>query len=413
MTQTPTHTDARILIIDDEPANVMLLERILGRMGYTNLTTTTDAREAPGLFADVAPDLVLLDLHMPHLDGFAVMQALAPVIGPDDFVPMVVLTADSSAAVRERALAAGASDFLTKPFDTTEVLLRIHNLLHTRSLQARLHQHNRALQAQVREHEDAERRQAMEKLVRRRRIEQVLEGRLWTTVFQPIVDVATGRVVGTEALARFSGEPYRSPDAWFAEAAAVGLGRELELAAVQTALEQLAELQDAVYLSLNASADTVTSPALHELLHGVAVDRLVLELTEHARVDDYASLNAAIAPLRERGVRVAVDDAGAGFASLNHILRLEPDIIKLDGVFTHGIDRDPARRALASSLVTFGREIDACILAEGVETAAEFETVRSLDVGYAQGYYLARPGPLPMSEALLDHLAAGPAGTRA
>jgi EAL domain-containing protein (putative c-di-GMP-specific phosphodiesterase class I) len=122
-------------------------------------------------------------------------------------------------------------------------------------------------------------------------------------------------------LARFSGEPYRSPDAWFAEAAEVGLGRELELAAVQAALEQLAELQDAVYLSLNVSADTVTSPALHELLHGVAVRRLVLELTEHARIDDYASLNAAIAPLRERGVRVAVDDAGAGFASLNHILR--------------------------------------------------------------------------------------------
>jgi EAL domain-containing protein (putative c-di-GMP-specific phosphodiesterase class I)/CheY-like chemotaxis protein len=402
----PNPKDARILIVDDEPANVLLLERILERAGYTQRCTTTDPRQAVTRFAETAPDLVLLDLHMPHLDGFAVMEALATVIGPDELVPVVVLTADSTAEVRQRALAAGANDFLTKPFDATEVLLRIQNLLHTRTLHVRLHEHNRALEAKVRAHDEAERRLAMEHLVRRRRIEQVLEGSLWTMVFQPIVHLATGRVTGAEALARFSVEPDQGPDRWFADAAAVGLGLELELAAVQTALGELDQLPDAVYLSLNVSADTATSPALLDVLHDVASQRLVLELTEHARVDDYASLRAAIDPLRERGVRLAVDDAGAGFASLNHILCLDPDIIKLDVVFTHGIDRDPVRRALAASLVGFGREIDACILAEGVETAAEFETLRALGVDHAQGYYLARPGPLPMSVVLLDHLAA-------
>jgi EAL domain-containing protein (putative c-di-GMP-specific phosphodiesterase class I) len=398
-------TDARVLIIDDESANVLLLERILDRAGYTQRTATTDAREAPRLFAEVGPELILLDLHMPHLDGFGVMSALAPFMGPDEFVPVIVLTADTTTEVRQRALAAGATDFLTKPFDATEVLLRIHNLLQTRALHVRLREHNRALQAQVREHAEAERRLAMERLLRRRRIEQVLDGSSLTMVFQPIMEVATGKVVGAEALARFIVEPPRSPDAWFADAAEVGLGLELELAAVRAAVAELAKSHHGGYLSVNVSAETAISPSLHDVLVDVPKERLVLELTEHARVNDYAVLSTAIAPLRQHGVRLAVDDAGAGYASLNHILSLRPDIIKLDRVFTHGIDIDPVRRALASSLVTFGQEIDARVLAEGVETEAEFKVLESLDVGYAQGYYLARPGPLPMADIHLDRAA--------
>jgi putative two-component system response regulator len=144
-------TEARILIVDDEPPNVLLLERILERAGYTNLRGITDSREALAAFAAFNPDIVLLDLHMPHLDGFAVMSALQPALANGGYLPILVLTADVSAETKGRALSRGAKDFVVKPFEQTEVLLRIANLLETRRLHLRLQVHNELLEQQVRE----------------------------------------------------------------------------------------------------------------------------------------------------------------------------------------------------------------------------------------------------------------------
>ena len=149
-------------------------------------------------------------------------------------------------------------------------------------------------------------------------------------------------------------------------------------------------------LSLNASPESLLAPELVELLAPVAGSRLALELTEHAPVADYAALEAALAGLRARGVQLMIDDAGAGFASLRHVLGLHPDAIKLDLSLTRDIDSDPVRRALAASLVAFAREIGTTIVAEGIETRAELEALRALGVTHAQGYYLARPGPCPV-----------------
>ena len=123
-------------------------------------------------------------------------------------------------------------------------------------------------------------------------------------------------------------------------------------------------------------------------------DRLIIEITEHAQVEDYVQLADALAPLRACGARLAIDDVGAGFASLRHILRLEPDIVKLDLTLTHEIARDPAREALAWSLVRFAEGIDATIAAEGIETPEDLAVLRSLGVTYGQGFYLARPSSL-------------------
>ena len=137
--------DARILIVDDQQANVRLLEGILQRAGgFTNLRSTTDARETLALFREFQPDLILLDLHMPHLDGFGVMEALKPLIPPESYLPILVLTADITPEAKQRALAGGAKDFLTKPFDTTEVRLRIQNLLETRFLHLEMEERVRA-----------------------------------------------------------------------------------------------------------------------------------------------------------------------------------------------------------------------------------------------------------------------------
>jgi len=130
--------DARILVVDDERVNVVLLERILEQDGYTNVRSTTKSEQAIALYDEFEPDLILLDLHMPGLDGFAVMERLEDRIASDTFLPILILTADIRPEVKRRALSAGAKDFVTKPFDRTEVLLRIQNLLETRFLHLRL-----------------------------------------------------------------------------------------------------------------------------------------------------------------------------------------------------------------------------------------------------------------------------------
>jgi putative two-component system response regulator len=139
-------TDARVLVVDDQPSNILLLERILQREGFRHIRTTTDPREVLPLFAAFNPDILLLDLHMPHMDGFEVMRQLGAELGEDAFVPTVVLTADASRNARDIALRAGAHDFLTKPLDPTEVVLRVRNLLNTRLLHLRIADRNTRLE---------------------------------------------------------------------------------------------------------------------------------------------------------------------------------------------------------------------------------------------------------------------------
>ena len=225
------------------------------------------------------------------------------------------------------------------------------------------------------------------------RIRSVLDDEEVNVEFQPVFDLADNRVVSLEALARFWREPMRSPADWFAEANGVGLGAELELAAVEAAVERLTEFPSDVALVINLSPATALHPRFFELVLGIA-DRLIVEITEHAQVEDYDELAEALAPLRACGAQLAIDDVGAGFASLRHILRLEPDIVKLDLTLTHEIARDPAREALAGSLVRFAEGIDATITAEGIESPEDLAVLRSLGVAYGQGFYLARPSSL-------------------
>ena len=149
--QSSLLTTSRILIVDDQPSNVMLLEGILQEEDFTSYRSVTDSREVLPAFLAHVPDLVLLDLQMPYLDGFAVMEQLRACIAPGDFLPILVLTADVTPGAKRRALSEGALDFLTKPFDATEVILRIKNLLHTRSLHLQLQKQNEALDQKVRE----------------------------------------------------------------------------------------------------------------------------------------------------------------------------------------------------------------------------------------------------------------------
>jgi EAL domain-containing protein (putative c-di-GMP-specific phosphodiesterase class I)/DNA-binding NarL/FixJ family response regulator len=230
---------------------------------------------------------------------------------------------------------------------------------------------------------------------REERIRRALDEDMLHTVFQPICTLA-GSTVGAEALARFRGPPSRGPVRWFAEADEVGLLRELELAAVRAALAALPALPDHVYLSVNVSPGTLATPGFLRLIAASDGARVVVEITEHARIHDYESLQESLVAVRELGARVAIDDAGAGFASLRHILRLEPEFIKLDRTLIDGIEGDRSRQALAAGLISFAEKIDATIVAEGIERPAEVDALAELGVRYGQGFFFARPAPLPL-----------------
>jgi len=266
-------------------------------------------------------------------------------------------------------------------------------------------------------------------------------------VFQPIADLgARDRIVGVEALARFpsfadlcpaeaaaaraapsngavpSDEAPRpanerlddaqqapsawpgggrdtglaEPGRWFALAAAVGLGVELELAAVRAALTRLPLLPEDLSLSVNVSPSTVGAE-LVELIRHVDPNRLLLEITEHHRLEEGAEAFEVLREIRARGVRVGADDVGSGYAGLSQLLTLRPDLVKMDRFLTQGIDVDPARQVIAGALIQIADEIGASMLAEGIETPRELATVRAARVRLAQGNYIAPPSDLPLA----------------
>jgi EAL domain-containing protein (putative c-di-GMP-specific phosphodiesterase class I) len=210
--------------------------------------------------------------------------------------------------------------------------------------------------------------------------------------YQPIVDLARGAVVGYEALARFAPGTAIGTEQWFATARELGRVAELEAAALRSALVHRADLPVNTFLTVNLGPDVLDHPAVREVLAAeVSLAGVVVELTEHARIDSYAALEPAIDRLRGAGAMLAIDDAGSGYAGLQHLVTLRPDIIKLDRGLIAGVDRDEAKRALVEMVGTFASRIDAWLLGEGVETRAELETLTRLGVPLAQGYYLGRP----------------------
>ncbi|HLI60481.1 MAG TPA: EAL domain-containing protein [Solirubrobacteraceae bacterium] len=226
-----------------------------------------------------------------------------------------------------------------------------------------------------------------------RDIERFITDGGFDVAYQPIVDMVTGECIGLEALARFP-EPYRSPPQAFGAAERIGLGVQLEVTVVRRALEILPTLSAGHLLTLNISPAALLDCTPWEQMWRdgmLPLPRLVVEVTEHAAISAYASLRKELQPWRERGLRIAVDDAGAGYASLRHILELRPDFIKLDRWLIDGLAEDGARRVAVGSFVALARELGAGIIAEGIERPEDLEAVSHLGIDAAQGYLLGRP----------------------
>ena len=386
------HYPIRVLIADDDDmVRQTLLEAIEQTNGIVVVGTAKDAAEAIRIASIRHPDVALLDVRMPGGGG---PHAAREIRWRSPDTRIVALSAYRDERSVENMLASGATGYLVKDSDLDEIMQAV-----TRSGDGEALLSNRVVHHVVaelgsrlaREHGLEEERSDKEE-----RIKRLIDGRSAMEIaYQPIVELSSARIVGVEALARFPGWPKRTPDLWFKEATEIGLGTELQVAAVELALPALDMLPLDVFVSVNIDPTAAASSELANVIQRWPGGRVVIELTEHAPANDYPSLREALDAFRRSGIRIAVDDAGAGFASLRHILELAPDIIKLDISIVRDIDTEASHRALASALVGFARETGTQLIAEGVETAEEALVLRSLGIPYIQGYFAARPGPIP------------------
>lgn len=224
----------------------------------------------------------------------------------------------------------------------------------------------------------------------RDRLHQVVSGHELQIALQPVVDLESGTMQGVEALSRFP-DDLGPPELVYAHAHTLGMGAELEQYAVSEALRALPLLDPGEYLAVNLTPAVAVALATKAPFHDLPFDRIVLEITEHAAVESYAELRDSLADVRREGLRLAIDDAGAGYASLHHVVELAPDLIKIDRSLIGGIAGDPARRSVVRAFASLAADLGAGLVAEGLETRDDLAAIRDLGVGAAQGFLLARP----------------------
>jgi EAL domain-containing protein (putative c-di-GMP-specific phosphodiesterase class I)/CheY-like chemotaxis protein len=379
-----------VIVVDDDETVRKVISAVLSQDPVINVCgEAASGGDAVALAYEKRPDVAIVDVMMPAGGGPVATRGIAR------FSPGTAVLALSAHDDRDNVLEmlrAGAVGYLVKGSAHEEIIASVRRAArgeHSLSgvvLDRVVAELNEKLAA-----EESHDLRVREELAR---VHAIVEGGLIQMVFQPIVDLNDRTTVAYEALARFPLEPVRSPDAWFAAAASVGAQEDLELAAVGAALGCFDAVDRRLDIGINISPGTAASPRFVEMLAGVPLDRVLIEITEHAPVDDYDALAAALAPLRRRGLRVAVDDAGAGFASLRHILRLSPDVVKVDMSLIRGIERHPGQRAVTRALISFADETGAQLIAEGIETEEELEVLRALGANIGQGYLLGRPSLL-------------------
>lgn len=392
-----TASRTRILVADDQVSvRAALLELLFDDGGFEVVAAVGDADAAVAAARDEQPDVAVLDVKMPG-SGVAAAGGIRAV---SPGTRMVAFSAHQDRLSIVEMLRAGVVGYLVKGASNDEILAGLRRA--AEGLIILPHQVAAQFMGEFTAHLEQNHRASRQRREREQRIREILISRRVELAFQPIFDFGARTVAGYEAFARFPQEPRRGPAAWFAEARSVGLQLDLELLAARVALAAQPRLPDGTFLAVNASPSTAANDAFHAAVLGATPQRTVVEITERTRVFDQDRLNRELEPLRSVGVRVALDDAGAGFASLRHLVQLAPDMIKLDVALTREVHTDRARRALARAIVSFAAETDASIVAEGIELDAQLRTLHDLGVGYGQGNLLASP-------AVLDELlAAGP-----
>jgi EAL domain-containing protein (putative c-di-GMP-specific phosphodiesterase class I) len=351
-----------VAIAENDPRLRQAMAHLVGAdPAFELLATAGDAEDAIDVGRCHKPEVMLLDVALPKGPGARVVRALS-LVSPRTRVVALSSFGDRKQVVQ--MLDAGAVGYLVKSadLDLLGALRSVHHgnhLLSTEEIQA------------------------------------TIDARSFAVAFQPIFSLRSGVAVGVEALCRLSPGRGLTADMWFAEARAAGLGVELELAVLTSALEAARRRPVGLFLSVNVSPQVVTKPEFIDLVRRSGEARqLVIEIAEPDAVKEYETLNEELREARQLGVQVAVDDVGVGYVDLHHVLILRPDMVKLDITLTAEIDTDRSHQVLAKEIAAAARKLGATVVAEGIETRRQFDTLTAVGVEYGQGYHLARPGPL-------------------
>ena len=378
-----------VLVVDDQPeVRAALGALVAGEPGLELVGSGRDAREAIALAAMHQPDIALVDYKMPGGGPAAIrgIRAKSPA------TRVVGLSAYGNRTSVHEMLRAGAMGYVVKGSSVDEIRHAIDLALRDQApLSAEVGADVvRALTERLQADDLAfERRHEF-----RRRIELAIQPGAIDPVFQPVVDLQSRRLLGYEGLMRLPADREKPVEQWLEDAVVAGLGIDLEAAAIRAIADKLPFLPPDLRIGVNVSPAAVLTDEVSDLLASLGPQTMVVELTEHAEVEDYDSLASCLAGLRSAGLRISIDDVGAGFASLRHILRLSPDSLKIDRSVSGSCEDDPAALALVRALVSFADALGIDVIAEGIESAAAAELLRDLGVRYGQGYHFGRPAPV-------------------
>jgi EAL domain-containing protein (putative c-di-GMP-specific phosphodiesterase class I)/CheY-like chemotaxis protein len=376
----------RVLVVDDDPAMRQVCARVLGKEGWEVIGVDGAKAALDSVRDDPVPfDCVVSDVHMPEIDGFAL---IAEIRRHDDDLPILLMTGDPSLDGAVRAIDNGAVSYLSKPFDN-------ENLAASVARAARRHG-----VARMRRRASSTTESDVQETVER--FESAL-AQSWMA-FQPIVDTHANRTFAYEALVRTDEESLKRTDMLIATAERLGrihdLGRTVRAAVARAACN----IPDDVLIFVNVHGLELTDEDLFSDACALApmAPRIVFEITERIGIDPIAG-PARVAMLRKRGYRIAVDDLGAGYAALGALATLEPEIVKLDMSLVRDIERHATKRRVVGAIATLCRELGSRVVAEGVETVAEYRALREAGIELIQGFLLARPSREIIAPAMPEH----------
>jgi EAL domain-containing protein (putative c-di-GMP-specific phosphodiesterase class I)/CheY-like chemotaxis protein len=365
----------RVLVVDDEESVVDVLRALIGSDPSLEFVgAANDAERGIELAMLEQPDVVLLDVRMPGGGGIRAVREITKRCSP---TKVVALSAHEDPDTMIRMIGAGAGAYVPKSESTDEILRAIH-----RSIDGDWEEGPRKNGSDPLRRTPVERRSEQ-----RARVEQALQSDAVTAAFQPILELETGRVVGVEAQPRVVMLPSRPYDAWCADAESVGLLQDLELAAFRWALKALRRLPADRFVEFEVSGATSQTTTFQQPISSAAAGRVVLGFSELTPPDP--GLGEALAPLRGRGVRLSVTDVGTEISSLDRVVRLSPEFVRIDPALTNDVDRDPSRHAIVAAVVAWATQVGAGAVAEHVISEEQLRELGRLGVGYVQGDHVS------------------------
>ena len=377
-----------ILIVDDEPAVSQLLTILLSSHGYSTKVAATGRQALEYISPNI--DMVLLDMVLPDSEGIKICQQLKSNSQTKD-IPIIIISGNESKSERIESLYLGAEDYLTKPFEPEELFARMDVVFRRNN--------GRSVDDNFLQHQET----VCE-------LKRIIDQEDINVCFQPIYFLKPMRLLGLEMLSRpQTSSPMANPEIFFKNALKYGVYHEVEMIGWRKAVKMASDIFDGRQkLFLNCDPYLVESEKFKTVKNmfysfGMSCNEIFLEITERSAVVAFDVFYERLREYRQDGFKIAVDDLGAGYSSLESIIELRPEAVKLDRRIVDGVNNDPYKRSIVKLFVSFCRENSIICVAEGIETKEDLDTLIELGVDAGQGYYLCRPVSdinLPAMDAL-------------